>query len=65
MTRVSISNDSSIPYPKEGTAGSFDALETYIGERFLVSTASKRRNKYGEFDLCLDYRGVYSIECHR
>ena len=24
----------------------------------------KRRNKYGEFDLCLDYRGVYSVECH-
>ena len=50
---------------QEGTAGSFDALETYIGERFLVSTANKRRNKYGEFDLCLDYRGVYSVECHR
>ena len=30
---------------KEGTAGSFDALETYIGERFLASTANKRRNK--------------------
>ena len=26
---------------KEGTAGSFDALETYIGERFLASTANK------------------------
>ena len=50
---------------KEGSAGSFDALETYISQRFLVSTANKRKDKYGEFDLCLDYHGVYSIECHR
>ena len=41
-----------------------DYIRRYVEQRYLVGAAEKRRRKYGEFDLVLNFYGIFSIECH-
>jgi hypothetical protein len=48
---------------RDGHLWNMDSLKTYINERFLVSSLNMRREKYGSFDLRLDYNFI-SMDCH-